>query len=416
MNSKSPEFKQKALQWASNHEVFCLLDSNHYNDEYGKFNFLIAAGKQDYIQGNAGEEAFEQLKLFYAKHQNWMFGYFGYDLKNEVENLQSHNPDYLHFPDLYFFVPEYLIVSKEGMVEVIIGNQSVIEEIERMDVVSIPDNFNIPIKARVNKQSYVNTVEEIKTHILRGDIYEINYCQEFYSEESQLDPILVYRKLTTLSPTPFSGFFKIGSHFILSASPERFICKKENKLISQPIKGTARKSSDVVEDLILRDRLRDDAKQQAENVMIVDLVRNDLTKSAVPGSVKVNELFGVYSFSHVHQMISTISCELDPRTHFIDAIKKSFPMGSMTGAPKIRALELIEQFESMKRGTYSGAMGYISDNQDFDFNVLIRSIFYNSAQSYLSFHVGGAITYASDPEDEYQECMLKASAILKTLE
>jgi para-aminobenzoate synthetase component 1 len=226
---------------------------------------------------------------------------------------------------------------------------------------------------------------------------------------------MVYNQLNNISPTPFSGFFKFNQNYILSATPERFLCKRGNKLISQPIKGTAKRSSSVLEDEKIKSNLKNSEKEQAENVMIVDLVRNDLTKSAIKGSVKVEELFGIYSFPQVHQMISTISCEIDPHLHFIDAIKNTFPMGSMTGAPKIKAMQLIDEYEKTKRGIYSGSFGCISPNGDFDFNVIIRSILYNATTKYLSYHVGGAITYASDPEKEYEECLLKASAIMKVL-
>ena len=201
----------------------------------------------------------------------------------------------------------------------------------------------------------------------------------------------------------------------MSASPERYLCKRGDVLISQPIKGTAKRNADPEIDHHIKAMLKTDVKEQAENVMIVDLVRNDLTKVAAKGSVKVDELFGIYGFPQVYQMISTVSCKLNPDIHFIDAIKHTFPMGSMTGAPKIRAMELIEQYEFNKRGVYSGALGYITPDADFDFNVIIRSILYDASAEYLSFQVGGAITYAADAEREYEECLLKASAIMKTL-
>lgn len=186
-------------------------------------------------------------------------------------------------------------------------------------------------------------------------------------------------------------------------------------MISQPIKGTARRSKEALADEQIKQALSENIKEQAENVMIVDLVRNDLTKSALKGSVKVEELFGIYSFPQVHQMISTISCELAPELNFITAIRNTFPMGSMTGAPKLRAMELIEKYELSKRGAYSGSLGYLSPNGEFDFNVIIRSILYQESNKHLSFQVGGAITYAANANDEYEECMLKASAIIQTL-
>ena len=248
-----------------------------------------------------------------------------------------------------------------------------------------------------------------------ADIYEMNFCQEFFAENAVIDPLSVYQQLAKLSPTPFSGYFKLKDKYILSATPERFLTKRGTILTSQPIKGTARRSTEETEDAAIKQALSTNKKEQAENVMIVDLVRNDMTKSAVKGSVKVDELFGIYSFPQVHQMISSISCQLSPQVHFVEAIKNAFPMGSMTGAPKLRAMQLIDQYEKSKRGIYSGSMGYITPDRDFDFNVIIRSIIYNSTNRYLSFQVGSAITYQADAENEYDECLLKASAIMSVL-
>jgi para-aminobenzoate synthetase component 1 len=156
-------------------------------------------------------------------------------------------------------------------------------------------------------------------------------------------------------------------------------------------------------------------KEKAENLMIVDLVRNDLARSSKTGSVKVEELFGIYSFSQVHQMISTVSSQIKETTSAVEAIKNAFPMGSMTGAPKVMAMELIEKYENTKRGLYSGAIGYFAPNSDFDFNVVIRSIQYNESKQYLNFEVGSAITYDSDANLEYEECLLKAQAMMKAL-
>ena len=407
-------FKQKAIQWANTFDICACLDSNEYSDVYGKYDFVLAVGAREQISCKSGH-AFEDLKAFYEQHKNWVFGTLAYDLKNEIEQLDSRNPDRLEFPDLFFFVPQYLLLIKGDDLEIVIGDTNLMPLIE--ETMIEPQRLS-PVKtqSRISRQEYVQTVENLQHHILRGDIYEVNFCQEFFAENAAIDPLNVYRRLNQRSPTPFSGFFKIDARYILSASPERFLCKRGNKLISQPIKGTAKRSTDPEEDALIKNHLKMDTKEQAENVMIVDLVRNDLTKSAIKGSVKVEELFGIYGFAQVYQMISTISCEIDPKIHIIDAIKNTFPMGSMTGAPKIKAMELIEQYELSKRGMYSGAFGYISPDGDFDFNVIIRSICYDAMKKYLSFQVGGAITYASDAEKEYDECLLKASAIINTLE
>ena len=262
----------------------------------------------------------------------------------------------------------------------------------------------------------METVEKIKEHIRYGDIYEINYCQEFFAEDVVLDPLELYFRLNEFSGTPFSCYYKDGSRHLACGSPERFLKKEGNQLISQPIKGTKPRGKNKVLDMQMKEALQSSAKEQSENVMIVDLVRNDLSKTAEKGSVKVDELCGVYSFKNMHQMISTISSKLKKEVHFIDAIKECFPMGSMTGAPKIRSMELIEKYEKTKRGLYSGAVGYIDPVGDFDFNVVIRSILYNECNAYLSFIVGGAITDKSNPIEEYEECLLKAKPILMTLE
>lgn len=413
-------FKQKALKWAASFEVCCLLDSNGYVDQYGSYDMLLAAGGNKQLIAGSSQK-FAELKSFYSENLQWMFGLLSYDLKNEVEQLCSFNTDKLGFPSLYFFIPEYLIAVKNGKAAILIGDSQILEVIDRIHSPESPangdksQNKEIHIKNRISKTQYLKTVEALQQHIARGDVYEINFCQEFFSEHAAIDPSDIYQKLNMVSPMPFSGFFKIKDQYILSASPERFLCKKGNKLISQPIKGTAKRSTDADADQLIKEGLRNNAKEQAENVMIVDLVRNDLTKCALKGSVKVEELFGIYGFPQVYQMISTISCELDPKIHFIDAIKHIFPMGSMTGAPKVKAMELIEAYEINKRGAYSGAFGYISPDGEFDFNVVIRSILYDAKKEYLSFQVGGAITFASDPVAEYEECILKASAIIRAL-
>lgn len=412
-----PSFKQKALQWAATFEVCCILDSNDYTDRYGKFDLLLAVGTSAELNAHTAFK-FDELKAFYEQHKTWMFGLLSYDLKNQTEQLQSINIDQLNFPELFFFVPKYLIAIKGDDIEVLLGGTNVLEIIDQYaDTIDTTDTKNSPIniQSRISKADYIKTVEALQQHIIRGDIYEVNFCQEFFAEHAVIDPVGIYQRLCQISPTPFAGFFKIRDQYILSASPERYLCKRQNRLISQPIKGTAKRNTDPEIDLQIRTALRENAKEQAENVMIVDLVRNDLTKAALSGSVKVDELFGIYGFPQVYQMISTISCELNPNLHFIDAIKHTFPMGSMTGAPKVKAMQLIEKYELTKRGAYSGAFGYINPEADFDFNVIIRSIMYDAEKKYLSFQVGGAITYAADAYAEYEECLLKASAIIQTL-
>ncbi|WP_423146295.1 anthranilate synthase component I family protein [Rubrolithibacter danxiaensis] len=409
-------FKYKALEWAASFEVACFFDSNGFADPYSAFDVLIAAGSKSELKAATGN-AFAELQSFLDSHKSWALGFLSYDLKNETEDLKSSNPDQLHFPDLFFFVPEHLILIKSQSIQIRSENP---DEVYENILKCVPSDNNIgypgQVKQRFERSEYIAAVDQLKHHISVGDIYEINFCQEFYSDHSSVNPVEVYKKLNQISPTPFSNFFRLKDKYILSATPERFLRKRKSKLISQPIKGTAKRSDKAAEDIAIKKSLRENLKEQAENVMIVDLVRNDLTKSAIPNTVKVEELFGIYSFKQVHQMISTVVCEANPLLPVTQLIKNTFPMGSMTGAPKIRSMQLIEQYERTKRGIFSGAVGYFSPDGDFDFNVIIRTLLYNSSSKYLSFQTGSAITFDSAPDKEYEECLLKAKAILEVLQ
>jgi len=412
----NPEiFKQKALQWATGFDVAAYLDSGNFTDNYSKFNTLIAVGAKNELKCNPGN-AFDLLTAFREQNPAWILGFLTYDLKNEIENLSSAGSDHLKFPDLYFFIPEHLILIGTDGFEIISAEaENVLEQVEGQHLSTRQTISGIDIKSRFNKAEYIDTIKTIQQHIVRGDIYETNFCQEFYAEDATVDPLSLFKHLHQISPAPFSCFFKLNDQYIISASPERFLAKRGRQLISQPIKGTAKRSSDAAEDEQLKQILKNHPKEQQENVMIVDLVRNDLTKSAIPGTVKVEELFGIYSFEQVHQMISTVTCLKDESISDVQAIRNTFPMGSMTGAPKVSAMQLMEKYERTKRGVYSGAVGYFSPDGDFDFNVIIRTILYNAADQYLSFQVGSAITHNADPEKEYEECLLKAKAILQVL-
>lgn len=408
-------FKERALNWAYSFDVACYLDSNNYTDKYSAFDVLIAAGAKEELNENSGS-CFESLSNFITGRKLVIPGYFAYDLKNEIEDLVSQNEDNLGFSDIYFFVPEHLILIKGSEITVFSDEaDKVIKEIEAKGERNGVRMANISVKSRFNKPEYVQTVNRLKEHIQRGDIYEVTFCQEFFAENAEVDPVSLFQSLNRISPTPFANFFKIHDRYIISATPERFLSKRGSKLISQPIKGTMARTLTADEDLESKKLLQESEKERAENVMIVDLVRNDLTKSAEPGTVAVEELFGVYSFSQVHQMISTIVCKAATGLSSVEIIKNTFPMGSMTGAPKIKAMQLIEEYERSKRGAFSGACGYFSPNGDFDFNVIIRSILYNAQNKYLSFQTGSAITFECDAEKEFEECLLKASAIQTTL-
>ncbi len=414
--------KTRLLHWAGQHPVCLYLDSNSYpHQQHRSWECLVAVGAADSFQATAGQ-AFSGLQAFAKQKQDWLFGFFGYDLKNEVEALQSQNPDGIGLPDLYFFQPEMVVgISSENLHQLTIFSLN--ETPERVWTAiqnTIPPPAHEPavsrlLRPRLPQADYLQAVDAVRRHIVEGDVYELNLCQEFYAEQEPLAPLPTFERLNTRARAPFAAFLRKQNHYLLCASPERFLRKTGDLLVSQPIKGTRRRHPDPAEDARIREALRTSIKDRAENVMIVDLVRNDLARHCLPGSVQVEELFGIYGFQTVFQMISTITGTLRPGTHPVVAIRDAFPMGSMTGAPKVMAMELIEHYERSRRGLFSGAVGYFTPDGDFDFNVVIRSILYNAANRYLSCQVGGAIVFDSTPEEEYQECLLKARALLDVL-
>lgn len=410
------EFKIKMLNWANQFSIFCLLDNHRYNFEQPAFECLLGAGKKTDIAASAGN-AFPLLKDYCSTKKCFLFGHFGYDLKNETEQLNSNNYNGINFPDLYFFEPE--IVLELSLDKVIIHADSNPDEIFLAVTASSAAigklmSGQTEIQSRFKKEEYIEAVEKLQAHILRGDCYEINFCQEFYAEKIFIDPVMVYLRLSQTSPNPFAAFYKLKDQYCICASPERYLKKKGNRLISQPIKGTSpRNPEDSNMDDANRQGLLDSEKERSENTMVVDLVRNDLSRICKKGSVKVTELHGIYSFPQVHQMISTVEGSVDPGTHWVDIVKSTFPMGSMTGAPKKRVMELIEKYEKTRRGLFSGAVGYVRPDGDFDFNVVIRSLLYNEPARYLSYQAGSAITFKSNAAEEYTECLLKVEAIKK---
>ena len=416
-------FKKQAFQWASSFEVFCFLDNNgHTKNDYQSHEGLLAVGFEAQILHTRPNGAFRDLQEFYERKKDWLFGFLSYDLKNDTEALVSENFDGVEMPEMHFFQPTYVFDIQSDSVKISTKGLSpklVFQVIQNIDVSSAVNLKNSPalpsLQPRISKENYIETVKKVKRNIQLGDIYEMNFCQEFYADNVEINPYSLFQKLNKKANTPFAAFYKLKNRYLLCASPERFMKKEGRKLISQPIKGTAPRDKNRKTDEALKKELFHSQKNRSENVMIVDLVRNDLARSCKAGTVKVEELFGIYGFEKVWQMISTVVGELREDVHFVEAIKRAFAMGSMTGAPKIRAMELIEEYEQTKRGLYSGAVGYITPEGDFDFNVIIRSLIYNEVEKYLSFQVGGAIVNASEPEEEYEECLLKGKNISEVL-
>ncbi|WP_324069519.1 MAG: anthranilate synthase component I family protein [Flavobacterium sp.] len=417
--SQLPDFKNQLLHWSNQHREVVFLDSNQYHQKYSSYDAVLAVDAFTSIKTDY-ENAFQHLYQYQSQTKDWLFGYLSYDLKNDTETLHSNNFDGLAFPDLFFFQPKKLFLIKENQVEIQYLRMCD-DEIETDFEEIISTKFithhpsSISIKQRIPKENYLSKVSKMLEHIHRGDIYEANFCMEFYAENTEIEPLEIYQKLNAISEPPFAVYFKNNFQYLLSASPERYLRKEGNKVISQPIKGTAKRSFDLEQDEQLKSDLTQNEKERSENIMIVDLVRNDLSHTATKGSVQVEELCQIYTFKQVHQMISTIVSEVENTTSPIEILRTTFPMGSMTGAPKISAMQIIEELEETKRGLYSGAVGYFTPNGDFDFNVVIRSILYNLENQYLSFSVGSAITSQAIPEMEYEECLLKAKAMFEVL-
>ena len=444
-------FRWQALAWATGQQsskngFVAFLNNNgitYPNDPFPNRLFVGAKRVISFSGEHApGQDVFARLHQAHSQTPSFLVGYVGYDVKNQLEDLASRHPNRLGFPEAYFVEPEWVIDFEPDAVLIHgEGNgQAVFDAItltpdpspERAEGGATTESAPLPpkqssmafqeiggegkVQCRVIPDQYEANVRRIQQHILAGDVYELNYCIEFFRENVELNPLAVYEALNERSPMPFSTFVKIDDRYIMGASPERFLTRRGPKILSQPIKGTIRRGNTPEEDASLREELLNSEKERAENLMIVDLVRNDLARSAETGSVRVEELFGIYGFRQVNQMISTVSATLRKGVSWADAIRHAFPMGSMTGAPKIRAMQLIDDVESSRRGVYSGAIGFITPDGDFDFNVVIRTLLYDAQSRYASFSVGSAITYDADPAQEWEECLLKARAIREVLE
>jgi para-aminobenzoate synthetase component 1 len=379
---------------------------------------LLAFGEGPRISVATGSKI-EAIQRFVDDHKGkYIFGYFSYDLKEELAGIPSKNPDGALFPDLFLWVPEHVVKLDHENIHFVQGQK----DTETLEFVSMlmeeetDHNFHhyeFDFKSRISKKEYLEKVNYLKDQIQQGNIYEVNFCQEYFAENVDIPFELdAYFKMNEITQAPHSALMKWDDYMVMCGSPERFLKKEGTRLFSQPIKGTAPRGKDHDEDEKIKAQLASDDKERSENIMIVDLVRNDLSRIAEPDSVQVDELCGIYTFETVHQMISTISCQVKENIPFTEVLKATFPMGSMTGTPKLRAMELIEESEAFKRGLYSGAIGYITPEGDFDLNVVIRTFLYNKKEKYLSCSVGSAITIKSDPEKEYEECLVKVKRLM----
>jgi para-aminobenzoate synthetase component 1 len=419
--------KRHSIQFPFAIDPYTFIDQNEgcvslLNSNSTEKHLLLAWGIHNELKLWEAKGAFDKLQNFRNQENDWLFGFLSYDLKNDIEELESTNNDKLQFPSLHFYSPLLLIEVHADFTKVDylddFQSESIEEMMQKAKKTFLPGNKKEVdmLFHGLEEEEYLVHFDRLAAHIQKGDIYEVNFCLQFFAENISIDPLATYLRLNEQTTAPFSVFYRNQEHYLLCGSPERYLKKEGSRVVSQPIKGTIRRGMNEEEDARLKEQVRNDPKEQAENVMIVDLVRNDLSKVASKASVKVDELFGVYSFKTVHQLISTVSCEVSEDIDPIDIIKATFPMGSMTGAPKIRAMQIIEENENFKRGIYSGAFGYIRPDGDFDFNVVIRSILYNEKKKIVSFPVGGALTSMAKGKDEYHECILKGKAMKKALQ
>ena len=402
------------LNWSQPFSIRVFLDNNHYPALHKGYECLLAVGTTDGVSGDTGDLLDEVLQLHRDK-QDWLFGHISYDYKNLLEpKLRSSHPWQTGFPLLHFFIPETVCYLNHQQTILTIESFTNPDAIYAQLCAAQYSPAPLPkvaFTAAVSRAEYIANINKLRQHIAEGDCYEINYCTEGYAQEVSIRPVDVFLALNAISPAPFACFYQLNDAYLMCASPERYLKKTDNTVLSQPIKGTARRDADPAKDITIKEQLYNDIKERAENVMIVDLVRNDLARSCATGSIRVEELFGIHTYPQVHHMISTITGTQRPDVPFTDVIRHSFPMGSMTGAPKHKVMQLIEQYEVSRRELFSGTVGYISPQGDFDFNVIIRSLFYNAATKYLAYQTGGAITYDSVAEQEWEEMRLKAWAL-----
>ena len=402
------------LNWANQFNIFCLLDNNQYSFEEPAFECMLAVGcvRSYNFTGNNDKQ---KLQSFYNQNPTWLFGHFGY---NAFGNAHIFTENENGFSNGFFFEPETILKISNETIAVLKSTKTAAEILKEIADFILPEEIlqqKIKPLPLLSKENYIEKIKKIQLHIARGDCYEINFCKKFESKNATINPIETYQKLTELSPAPFGALYKVNNDYCICSSPERFLQKQNTTLISQPIKGTSRRDADAIKDATNKIHLLQSEKEKAENVMVVDLVRNDMSIVCKKGSVHVKELFGIYSFPQVHQMISTIQGEVDSEEPIMNLIVACYPMGSMTGAPKQKVMQLIEQYEDSSRGLFSGSIGYFTPENNFDFNVVIRSIFYNQEQKTISFFAGSGITFYSNPTQEYDECMAKAEAMVGVL-
>jgi para-aminobenzoate synthetase component 1 len=401
--------KLKMLNWLQPFSIFSYLCTNQNYTTKGTYELLIGLAADD-------ATLYDIESITNEAHQDWYFGHIAYTYKSFVEKqLENSLPVFNAFPPTLFFRPTSVIYIERNSQSLVIESVQnpilIYNQIMSAQSNVEPIQETLDFETSESQADYITKIKRIQEHIRMGDCYELNYCVVAQSKLQQTAALQVFASLMQHSPAPFAAYYKFKHQHVLCASPERFLAKTDQLLYSQPIKGTIKRGHDLEQDEIQKNTLSNASKELAEHVMIVDLVRNDLARVAKLGTVEVTELLKVYTFPQVHHLISTIQCQLKEGISFTQIIKALFPMGSMTGAPKIMVMQLIEALELYQRGLFSGSIGYISPTGDFDFNVVIRSFFINTLDRSIAIASGGAITIDSDPQQEWEELKLKVKAL-----
>jgi para-aminobenzoate synthetase component 1 len=394
------------LRWASRKfEFLAYFEGNGHQYPGGPFDNLFFAGNTP----------ISESEVLYGNRKSIKAGILSYELKNQIENLESSNPAFFPLPTKSFFEPEVMLrITEKQLFSAFPLSEEILSQFRNPDLYN-PGPTACSIAPQISREEYLQRIETLQDEIRQGNTYEVNFCQAFSGIFESWDPVTAFLRLNELSTMPFAGLYKARQQWLVSASPERFLRKTSQTLLAQPIKGTVRRGANPSEDQTNRERLLHSEKERAENLMITDLTRNDLARVSATGSVRVEELFGIYSLPRVHQMISSVSSTLRPEVSFGEILQATFPMGSMTGAPKISTMRIIDREESFQRGWFSGAFGWIDADGDFDFSVVIRSVVADLEAKKLYFGVGSAITIDASAAQEYEECALKAQAILELL-
>ncbi|MCX7694655.1 MAG: aminodeoxychorismate synthase component I [Caloramator sp.] len=343
-----------------------------------------------------------------------LVGYLSYDFGEEIMGIKSKDNSPIQIPSIYFeYFEDFIVVdNRNNLTYVVTDDNGIINKIKDINYVEPKEDIDVNLKSNFEFEEYCRAVERVREYIRCGDVYQVNISQQFYGR-GKLNPIYIYSKFRRANYGPYNALIRVEDKYILSTSPEQFLRKRGDLITTRPIKGTVKKVEDKKENERLKRELYQSEKCRSELLMIIDLERNDLSRICIPGTVRVESLFDVEEYSTVNHLVSTIKGNLLENVGFKEIIEAMFPGGSITGAPKLRSMEVINEIEKVNRGIYTGSIGYISNNGNMDFNIAIRTAVMDKES--IIYNVGGGIVWDSNPEDEYEETLHKGRAIYNSL-